>query len=190
MADKKIKLPGVQIPNMPSPTFPKGGSILSGFGRSSGGGKGPGDRKDPLPVFCFKVELGFGEAFFRSVGGIKYETEVIPVREGGANDTTFNLVGSTKWNNLVLKHGFTGSSGLLAYRDEWLRTFPLGAKRIKTGKIVQLNPDLTSAAEWTFHEAWPCRWEISEFDAAKNELGIETLELAHEGLEFSLTGSR
>jgi hypothetical protein len=28
------------------------------------------------------------------------------------------------------------------------------------------------------------KWELSELDAAKNEVAIETLELAHEGLEL------
>ena len=82
-------------------------------------------RKDPLPVFCFKVQLDRpgrdGEAFFKSVSGLRYETEVVPVREGGANDTTFNLVGATKWSNLVLKQGFTSSSALLEWREEWIR---------------------------------------------------------------------
>ena len=41
-------------------------------------------RKDPLPVFCFHVELGIGAndkpaaAFFKSVSGIRYETEIVP----------------------------------------------------------------------------------------------------------------
>ncbi len=147
----------------------------------------PGNRKDPLTVFCFKVELslpggGGGEAFFKSVSGLKYETEVVPVREGGANDTTFLLQGATKWSNIVLKQGFTGSSALLKWREEWL-----GGKmiRIETGKIIQLDTkQLTPVAKWTFVRGWPCKWELSELDASKSELSIETLEIAHEGLKF------
>ena len=32
-------------------------------------------------------------------------------------------------------------------------------------------------------EAWPAKYEASDLDAAGNEVAIETLELAHEGLE-------
>jgi phage tail-like protein len=143
------------------------------------------DRRDPLPVFCFKVEISVGgdtgEAFFKSVSGLKYETEVVPVKEGGVNDTTYNLVGSTKWSNIVLKQGFTGNSGLLTWRTQWLNgTFT----RIETGKIIQLNTALDPVAEWTFYRGWPAKWEISEFDASKSELAIETLEIAHEGLTY------
>ncbi len=146
----------------------------------------PGTRKDPLPVFCFKVELslaggGGGEAFFKSVSGLKYETEVVPVREGGANDTTFSLVGATKWSNIVLKQGFTGNSALLKWRQEWLNGT---MNRIKTGKIIQLDTALKEVAKWTFVRGWPAKWELSELDASKSELSIETLEIAHEGLKF------
>ena len=34
------------------------------------------NRNDPLPVFCFKVQWDLGgEAFFKSVSGLRYETE-------------------------------------------------------------------------------------------------------------------
>ena len=45
-------------------------------------------RKDPLPVFCFLVRFtnlpGNVEGFFKSVSGLKYETEVVPISAGGA----------------------------------------------------------------------------------------------------------
>lgn len=146
----------------------------------------PGNRKDPLPVFCFKVELNIaggntGEAFFKSVNGLKYETEVVPVREGGVNDTTFQLVGATKWSNIILKQGFTGSSGLLKWREQWLAGT---MNRISSGKIIQMDTALKKVATWTFVRGWPTKWELSELDASKSELSIETLEIAHEGLKF------
>jgi phage tail-like protein len=146
------------------------------------------NRKDPLPVFCFKVELNLAggglkaEAFFKSVSGLRYETEIVPVREGGANDTTFQLVGATKWSNIVLKQGFTGSSALLDWRQQWLK--PGSMVRIATGKIIQLNTQLDPVATWTFYRGWPAKWEMAEFDASKSELAIETLEIAHEGITF------
>lgn len=143
-------------------------------------------RRDPLPVFCFNVKLdipGFAgaEAFFKSVSGLKFETEIVPVRAGGTNDTTFQLVGATKWSNIVLKNGFTASSPMLAWQQQWVQ-----GKRVRSvaGKIIQLNTALEPVCTWTFHRGWPCKWDLGELDAAKNELAIETMEIAHEGLEF------
>ncbi len=143
------------------------------------------DRKDPLPVFCFKVTVNItgasgGEGFFKSVGGLRYETEVIPIREGGVNDTTFQIPGAMKWSNIVLKQGFTGSSALLNWRQDWMK----GNMNRANGTIEQLNTALTVVATWQFFDGWPMKWEISEFDASKSELAIESLEIAHHGILF------
>jgi len=143
-------------------------------------------RPDPLPAFCFKVILKVSgesesEAFFRSLSGLKYETEALDVRAGGVNDTTFRLPGPTKWQNIVLKRGFTGSSGFLLWREKWLNGT---GDRIERGTIQQLDSQLNKITEWEFEDAWPVKWEISDFDATKNELSIETLELAHHGLRL------
>lgn len=142
-------------------------------------------RKDPLPVFCFHVTLdGMKdvEAFFKSVSGLRYETEVVPVREGGQNSTTFQLPGAVKWSNIVLKMGFTkdsASTGMLNWRKQW--TEPGGGKR-HGGTITQLDTAMKAQVSWKFVRGWPVKWEIGEFDASKNELAIETLEIAHEGI--------
>ena len=142
-------------------------------------------RKDPLPVFCFLVRFtnlpGNVEGFFKSVGGLKFETEVVPVSSGGANDTTFQLPGTTKWGNLVFKQGFTNSSALMTWRQKWLK----GEMNRTGGTIIQLDTALKPAAEWKFVRGWPSKWEIAEFDAGKNEVSIETLEICHEGLTYS-----
>lgn len=143
------------------------------------------DRKDPLPAFCFKVTITIkgcdaGEAYFKSVSGLSMETEVTDYRAGGVNHSTYKLVGATKWKNLVLKRGFTASPELLDWRTAWLK--PSGEKTRATITIEQLDTQLQTKHTWTFHDGWPCKWELSELDAAKNEVAIETLEIAHHGL--------
>jgi phage tail-like protein len=139
----------------------------------------PGNRRDPLPVFCFKIQIEGIQAFFKSVSGLKFETESIPVREGGANDTTFMLVGATKWSPIVLKNGFTAGSDLLKWRNQWMG----GTMNRRNGVITQLNTAGQDMAKWQFVRGWPTKWEMSEFDASKSELSIETLEITHEGLK-------
>jgi phage tail-like protein len=141
-------------------------------------------RRDPLPVFCFWVRFNSlpknVETYFKSVSGLRYETEVIPVRAGGVNDTTFNLVGGMKWSPLVLKQGFTSGSALLEWREKWTS----GSEMTRSGgSIIQLDTALKPQAQWDFVRAWPSKWEMGEFDASKNELAIETLEISHEGLK-------
>jgi phage tail-like protein len=111
---------------------------------------------------------------------LRYETEIVPVTAGGANDTVFNLPGRMKWSPLVFKQGFTASSALMAWREKWTK----GEMNRTGGSIIQLDTALQPAATWNFVRGWPSKWEIGEFDASKNELSIETLEICHEGLTF------
>lgn len=147
----------------------------------------PGTRKDPFLAFCFRVTIqseGITKAtgFFKSVSGLDSETEVVPYREGGVNDTTHMLFGATKWKNIVLKRGFCGPE-LVKWRKAWLGDKKPGARR--SGTIEQLAADgKTVVAKWGFKEAWPCKWNLSELDASKSEVSIETLEIAHEGITF------
>ncbi|MCW5801789.1 MAG: phage tail protein [Deltaproteobacteria bacterium] len=141
----------------------------------------PGEREDPLPCFCFTIEIPGVQAFFKSVSGLKSETEIVHVREGGANGTTFALVGSRKWTPIVLKSGFTADSNLLTWHEEWASGRSM--KR-QSGVITQLDTALRPMGRWTFVRGWPSRWELGEYDAAKSELVIETLEIAHEGLSY------
>jgi phage tail-like protein len=155
----------------------------------------PAKRRDPLPVFCFKVSISIeghktAEAFFKSVSGLKYESEVVDYKEGGLNTTTHRLVGPIKWPNLVLKHGFTGTGpaafSLLNWRMSWINDLPgpMNALKRAHGSIIQLRSDLKEVCEWSFVRGWPCKWDGPEYDASKDELAIETLEIAHEGLTF------
>ena len=143
-------------------------------------------RRDPLPVFCFKVRFysvtDCVETYFKSVSGLRSETEVIPVRAGGANDTTFNLVGGMKWGPLVLKQGFTKGSALLRWREQWMTP---GKETMRRSDVLvtQLDTALNPMVAWMFKKGWPSKWEQGELDASKNELAIETLEISHQGMK-------
>jgi len=144
-------------------------------------------RNDPLAVFCFKVDLTLdsGEAsmFFKEVSGLSYETEAVELKVGGVNDSTWKLVGATKWPNIVLKRGFTADSYLLKWRQQWMDHSSM--TRVD-GKIFQLDSTMTKTlATWTFKKGWPCKWQLSAMDASKSEVAIETLEIAHHGLKMT-----
>jgi phage tail-like protein len=36
---------------------------------------------------------------------------------------------------------------------------------------------------WRFRRGWPCKLSGPTFNATSNEVAIETLEIAHEGIE-------
>jgi phage tail-like protein len=128
--------------------------------------------------FSFRVEIeGLDAGVFRSVSGLSIETEVIEFREGGS-DVIHKLPGARKYPNLVLKRGFTGDTTLY----DWYNSFTGGNPARVNGSIIMLGPDLAQVARWEFHNGFPVKVEGPDLDASSNEVPIETIEIAHEGL--------
>jgi phage tail-like protein len=121
-------------------------------------------------------ELGFSEAEVPSG-----EIEVIEYREGADRvNTARKLPGLAKYPNVTLKRGITGSTDLF----EWW-------KSVRDGQVVRRNVTITLLDEqrqavyrWLLRSAWPVKIEGPTLNASGNEVAIETLELAHEGLEI------
>lgn len=161
------------------------------------------ERLEAFPAYYFKVELdfqkiglGMPEFRFRSCTGLKSESSVVDLEEGGFNITTRKLIGKTKFPNIVLKHGFIGADSVLwKARQKFQLDIP-DSKAAKTtdsmergrklpnrfsGKITAMGPN-GATASFGFANAWICKWEGPDLDATKNEVAIEAIEIAHEGL--------
>jgi phage tail-like protein len=145
-----------------------------------------GQRNDPLTTFLFGLKIADlsldyndGTAFFRSVGGLKFDTDCQDYTEGGVTAFTRKIIGITKWSNIILKQGFTGDNKLWNWRTN--------PKRVD-GTIFQLGADMKCVCRWEFKKGYPAKWEGPDFSADKNELAIESIEIAHEGLEMIVEG--
>jgi phage tail-like protein len=141
-------------------------------------------RRKAYGVYHFAVEIdGVQEAYFRSCTGLASVCEPVPVQEGGLNTTEHKLMGPTKFTDLVLKQGFATGS-LWAKRQSFVNDEP-GVPLVRfNGTVIQFGPGAQRAHSWQFINAWICSWEGPEFDAAKNEISIETIKIAHEGLIY------
>ncbi|SDW52303.1 conserved hypothetical phage tail region protein [Amycolatopsis xylanica] len=139
-----------------------------------------GQRVDPFRNFNFLVELDdIAEASFSECTGLSSSTEVIENREGGDNTTVRKLPGKTSYGDLTLKRGLTGSRLLW----DWRQQIVDGNVVRKTGAIVVFDlANQTEVARWNFVRAWPSKWEGPAFNAKGNDIAIDTLVLAHEGL--------
>ncbi|MFN9371769.1 MAG: phage tail protein [Planctomycetaceae bacterium] len=136
--------------------------------------------KDPYVNFNFLVEIdGITRAAFHQVSGFDSAIDVIEHREGGQNTTTRKLPGMTKYSNIQLKWGITDDLQLF----EWHRQAVQGDLQRKNGSIVLLNRKGEEVARWNFVRAWPSKYTAPELTAEGNDVAIESLELAHEGLE-------
>jgi phage tail-like protein len=141
----------------------------------------PGQRVDPYGSFNFLVEIdGIARAAFSEVSGLESETTVIEYRSGSEFGTR-KLPGLTKYANIVLKRGITQDADLW----NWRQSIVEGNIQRRNGTIILLDDDRTEVVRWIFREGWPCKWEGPALNAKNNEIAIETLEIAHEGLELA-----
>lgn len=136
-------------------------------------------RIDPYSSYLFRVELdGITQAHFRECTGLGSSVEVIENPEGGKAQVG-KLPGRVKYPNIILKWGLTDSTELY----EWHRSTLHGTIQRKNGSIVQLDATGNEKARWNFTDAWPTKWDGASFNAGSSDLSVETLELAHEGVE-------
>jgi phage tail-like protein len=139
-------------------------------------------RNDPYKSFSFLVEIdGVASAGFSSVSGLAAEAAVIEYREGADEvGSTRKLPGLVKYTNVTLKRGLTASRDLW----DWWKTARDGTLQRRTVVITLLDEAHQPVLRWRLREAWIAKIEVSNLDAKGNEVAIETIELAHEGLEL------
>jgi phage tail-like protein len=146
----------------------------------------PGARPlQPYQAFNFAVEIeGLLVGGFTEVSGLESDIEVEEYREGGVNGYVHKLPGPARHANLVLSHGLTSISSLW----DWYYNTTLGTIQRKNGTIVLLDPQQVPVMWWNFRNALPVRWTGPSFNANSDEVAVESVELAHEGLTKPLLG--
>jgi len=141
-----------------------------------------GKRKDPYQNFRFLVEIdGITQAGFREVIIPDSAQDPIEYREGNESITVRKLPGLIKYGNVILKWGITDSLDLYNWRKD------VEDGKIKDARknmaVVVLDDEANSVTRWEFSQAWPTRYDAPDLNAVGNEIAIETLEIAHEGMK-------
>lgn len=121
---------------------------------------------------------------FQEVSGLETELVTEPLQEGGENRFVHNLPKQVKHKNLTLKRALmTGDNGLVTWCKN---TLEQGfGKPIKPQDLLISLRDAAGepVASWSITNAFPVKWAAGNFDAMKNELAIETIELSYLSLE-------
>jgi len=135
----------------------------------------------PLPVFHFTVEWGGTRVGFSEVTGLTQENQAIEYRDGSFPEySSIKMPGLRKLPNLVLKRGIlTGDNQFFA----WLSTIKLNTVERRDLVVSLLNEEHKPVMTWKVHNAFPVKVEGPQLKASGNEVAIESIELAHEGLE-------
>lgn len=140
-----------------------------------------GTRDDPYRNFRFRVEIdGIQIAGFADATIPDSTTDMVEYREGTDITTPRKLSGLTKYGNVTLKRGLTDSVDLYNWRKDVVEKGALGAR--KNISLTLIDEEGADKARWDIVEAWPTKYDPSDFSAKGNEVVIETFEIVHEGV--------
>lgn len=134
----------------------------------------------PVPKFHFLVEWGGARIGFTEVSGLEVSTDVIEYREGSSPVySKVKMPGMQKFANITLKRGtFKGDNEFY----DWWNTVALNTIERRDVTISLLNENHEPVVVWKVANAFPTKVQSTDLKADGNEVAIETIELAHEGL--------
>lgn len=146
----------------------------------------------PPVGFYFKVEFqgidGVTEddIRFQEVGGLTVEIEIEEVHDGAVPQFSYKFPKRAKYPNLVLKRGMLKSSALIAWFDNALDSyFNLFNFSFSPCTIViqLMDENGNPMASWQVNNAFPIKWQVSDFKSTANEVVVETLEFAYQNFK-------
>ncbi len=137
-------------------------------------------RNDPYRNFRFRVEInGIQQAGFNECSFGDITVEPTEYREGTDAPTSRKLSGPTKYGNITLKWGITDSMDLYNWHKQVVDTGADGAR--KNISIILIDEAASDKNRWDIVEAWPTKYDPTDFSAKGSEVAIETLEIVNEG---------
>lgn len=155
-------------------------------------------RIDPLGVYNFYLTLidssdvvgtlitaafNYKVAGFSECSGLEMHMELFEYKEGGLNDRVHKFAGRFAHSNITFKNGV-----IFLYDDlwNWLFSFTQGEGVRKDGIVCLLDEARRPAKVWKFRRGLPTKWVGPSLNASQSAVAIESLEIAHEGLELEV----
>jgi len=134
----------------------------------------------PMPKFYFQVKWDSEEMSFQEVSGLDIEAQPIEYRHGDSPEfSTIKMPGIKKYSNVTMKKGVFKSDNKFW---DWFNQIKLNTIKRVPVTISLLDEAGAPTMVWTLANAWPTKISGTDLKADGNEVSIETIEIAHEGI--------
>ncbi|WP_420238198.1 phage tail protein [Telmatobacter bradus] len=137
----------------------------------------------PLPKFYFQVKWDSTVMSFQEVSGLDIEAQPIEYRHGDSPEfSVIKMPGIKKTGNVTMKKGVFKSDN-----NFWVWFNQIKMNTIKRVPVTISLLDEAGAATmtWTLANAWPTKITGTDLKSDGNEVAVETIEIAHEGLTIA-----
>lgn len=139
----------------------------------------------PTPKFRFSVDWGTKQTnlSFQEVSGLDAETQIIEYR--GSNSPHFSTVkmpGIAKYGNVTMKRGIFANDPVFW---SWYNQIKMNTIERLTVVIKLLDEKDEVVMTWTLNNAWPTKISSTDLKSDGNEVAVDSIEIAHEGLTIA-----
>lgn len=136
--------------------------------------------------FYFKLSFKGADAAFNEVSGLSKELSVEEVTCGGENRFKYKLPTVVTGQNLVLKRALIPEgSELLDWCASSMDDGLESSIMTNDVSLSLLDEDGDVSKMWTFFNAYPVKYSVSDLKAQESEILMETLELAYTYFEIT-----
>ena len=137
----------------------------------------------PIPKFRFEVKWDSNVMSFQEVSGLDIEAQAIEYRHGDSPSfSSIKMPGLKKFSDVTMKKGVMKSDNKLW---DWFNEIKMNTiKRIPV-TISLLDEEGSPTMVWTLTNAFPLKISGTDLKSTGNEVAVETIVIAHEGLTIA-----
>lgn len=135
----------------------------------------------PVPEFHFSVEISnVGKISCKEVSGLDAGFNTIEYRSGGMPELAkVKMPGLIKIGEVTLKKATLKGDKKVW---DWINNVKMDIIQRENVTITLLNQSSCPVQNWKLTNAWLPKYTVEGFKADGNEISMETLVLAHEGV--------
>lgn len=135
-----------------------------------------------MTAFHFLVDWGGTQLGFSEVTGLNIEVQPIEYRDGLSPEySMIKMPGIKKYGNVTLKRGVFKADNEFY---DWYNQIKLNKPERRDITISLLDEEHNPVMVWKLVNAWPTKITSPDLKANGNEVAIEQLEIAHEGVRI------
>ncbi|MBZ9610079.1 phage tail protein [Rheinheimera maricola] len=141
----------------------------------------------PIAKFYFQVQWDSQVMCFQEVSGLDVETQDIDYRAGAPSNDSSPTFSAIKMPGLKKQSNVTMKKGLFKLDNrfwDWFNQIKLNTTKRLPITISLLDEAGGTTMVWTLSHAWPTKITATNLDSDGNEVAIESIEIAHEGISM------
>ena len=137
----------------------------------------------PQPKFYFQVKWDSAVMSFQEVSGLDVEAQSIEYRHGDSPVfSAIKMPGLKKYGNVTMKKGVFKSDNKFW---DWFNQIKMNTIKRVPVTISLLDEEGKPTMVWTLTNAWPTKVTGTDLKSTGNEVAVESIEVAHEGLTIA-----